>query len=152
MNEASRNRKSAFTLIELLAVIGIIVVLVGIVMAGAGYAGRAADRSRARAQIQIIQTALDRYNEAFTRYPSNITVNVGSRPGVYSNMVSMVPELLRIPVQTNTGPNPDIVEFMDPWGQPIAYRKFKDDTCELRSMGPDGQSNTVDDITSSRGD
>ena len=44
------------------------------------------------------------------------------------------------------------IEFLDPWRQPIWYLKHKDDSCILRSFGPDGISNTVDDIVSSRGE
>ncbi len=145
-----RNRsRQAFTLIELLAVIGIIVVLVGIVMAGAMYAGKAADKARCKTQMAMIQTALDRYAAAFTRYPTNIMVGA-----VFSHMASFVPDLTnRMSWQTNTMPSgPKYIAILDPWSQPIHYQKYKDDTCELRSLGPDGKSNTVDDIISSRGD
>lgn len=157
-----RNRQG-FTLIELLAVIGIIVVLMGIVMAGASYGQRAADRSRAKSQIAVISMALDRYNSAYTRYPTNFTVNTGARPGVFSNMVIFAADLLNMRLRTNTSRSPQHIEILDPWGNPIVYSReryrpwggaeqFTEDSFELRSFGPDGISNTVDDVVSTRGD
>ena len=34
---------------------------------------------------------------------------------------------------------------IDPWGQPIEYRRVSPDRAELRSLGPDGLSGTADD-------
>ncbi|MBU4460754.1 MAG: prepilin-type N-terminal cleavage/methylation domain-containing protein, partial [Verrucomicrobia bacterium] len=104
--------RQGFTLIELLAVIGIIVVLMGIVMAGASYGQRAADRSRARSQIEVISMALDRYNSSFTRYPTNFTVNVGAKPGVFSNLVIFAADLLNMRLQTNTTRSPQYIEIL----------------------------------------
>jgi type II secretory pathway pseudopilin PulG len=154
MKRRTHRFEQAFTLIELLAVIGIIIVLVGIVMAGAGFANRAADRTKARSQVEMIQTALDRYNVTFTRFPTNIALNPlrTKAISVYSNMVEFVPELKNIRIQTNNATDPVSIDFLDPWNQPIAYRMVKQDSCELRSFGPDGVSNTVDDIVTSRGE
>ncbi|MBM4156134.1 MAG: type II secretion system protein [Lentisphaerae bacterium] len=146
MKSRRQRLRKAFTLIELLAVIGIIIVLVGIVMAGAGYANRAADRAKARSQLEMIQTALDRYNTTYTRYPpSKITYKI------FTNMLSFVPDLTNhFGWQTNQVTKG--LEFLDPWNQPIWYQKYKDDSCILRSFGPDGVSNTVDDIVTMRGE
>jgi hypothetical protein len=35
----------------------------------------------------------------------------------------------------------------DPWGRPYQY-KLNGDKFEIRSLGPDGQENTDDDVTS----
>lgn len=153
MKERTTDSRKAFTLIEVLAVIGIIVVLVGLVMSGAGFAARAADKNRAKSQIEILLMALDRYNAAFTQYPTNWSVgSSATRTGAFSNMVFFVPDLLRLPLQTNHSLSPVQVEVLDPWGNPIHYRFIRRHMCELRSFGPDGLSNTVDDIISSRGD
>ncbi len=145
MKRRTHRFEQAFTLIELLAVIGIIVVLVGIVMAGAGYANRSADRTKARSQVEMILTALDRYNTTYTRYPAKITTRV------FTNLMMFVPDLTnRMSWRTNE--TTAVIEFMDPWNQAYYYQKFKDDSCELRSLGPDGVSNTVDDVITSRGE
>jgi len=146
MKSHRQRLRKAFTLIELLAVIGIIIVLVGIVMAGAGYANRAADRAKARSQLEMVQTALDHYNTTYMRYPpTKVTYKI------FTNMLSFVPDLTnRMDWQTNQVTKG--IEFMDPWNQPIVYQRIKDDSCVLRSFGPDGLSNTVDDIVSTRGE
>lgn len=130
----------AFTLIELLAVIGIVVVLVGMVLAGAGLAQRQADRNRARSDMQMIQTALERYIMDFFRYPSVLT-----NPAVWQRLTNYVSNLQR----------------NDPWGMPYRYNRLKgfehrsdgsnvererEDAYELRSAGPDGIFDTADDI------
>lgn len=157
--------RQGFTLIELLAVIGIIVVLMGIVMAGASYGQRAADRSRARSQIELISMALDRYNSSFTMYPTNFTVAVPNKGiGVFSNLVIFASDLLNMRLATNSpaGGGLRYVAILDPWENPIIYsrekynpwsstERFKEDHFELRSFGPDGISNTVDDVVSTRG-
>ncbi len=134
----------AFTLIELLAVIGIIVVLVGMVLAGAGLAQRQADRNRAKADMQKIETALNRYIMDFNKYPSVLT-----NSAVWQRLTNYVSDLTRT----------------DPWGQPYRYNRLKgfkhlpdgrneererEDAYELRSAGPDGIFDTADDIVTSR--
>jgi hypothetical protein len=93
----------------------------------------------------MIQTALDRYNTTYTRYPAKITYRV------FTNLLVFVPDLTNR-MTWGTNETTAVVEFKDPWNQVYHYQKFKDDSCELRSFGPDGVSNTVDDIVTSRGE
>ncbi len=135
--------RDGFTLIELMAVIGIIAALVGLVMAGAGLASRQADRNRARAELAKIQTALNRYVMDYTKYPSNITHH-----SVWQVLTNYVPG----------------ITMVDPWGNTNRYSRLKgfhhitgaererEDAYELRSAGPDGIFNTADDIVTSRQD
>jgi prepilin-type N-terminal cleavage/methylation domain-containing protein len=152
-----------FTLIELLAVIAIMAVLAGIVVAVASHVLGVADRKAAQARIAVISLALDRYNAAYSCYPSNFTLAVGSNPGVFSKLAIYAPDLLTLGLQTNTTRTPPCVEILDPWGNPFIYtrpryrpggatERLAEDSFELRSQGPDGLLNTKDDIVTARGD
>ncbi len=132
----------AFTLIELLAVMGVIVLLMGLVLAGAGLASRQADRNRVRAEMEKICTALERYNLEYTSYPTNLY-----SPNVVRALTNFVPDL----------------NLTDIWGRAYVYTRLRGydhstgnpilrrDAFELRSIGPDGLTNTADDITTSVG-
>lgn len=74
-------RRHAFTLIELLIVIGIIVVLAALLMPAIHSAYMAAERSRMRADLQVIANAIDAYRNDFGDYP---------RPGgtIYSSRLA----------------------------------------------------------------
>ncbi len=70
MKTSSRtNLGKAFTLIELLVVITIIVVLAGLVVAGAGHAQKEGARARAKAEIAALSTALESYKADNGIYP-----------------------------------------------------------------------------------
>lgn len=62
---------SAFTLVELLAVIGIIVLLAGIIIGSATYANRKALESRTRSQLHQITLALEMYKNTVGYYPTS---------------------------------------------------------------------------------
>ena len=54
-------RQRAFTIVELLIVIAIILVLAGLILATSGYVQTKAKRSRAEAEIAAISAALENY-------------------------------------------------------------------------------------------
>jgi prepilin-type N-terminal cleavage/methylation domain-containing protein len=62
---------SAFTLIELLAVMTIILILAGLILSIAGNANYKAATSRAQGEIQAISTALESYKTDNGAYPSS---------------------------------------------------------------------------------
>jgi prepilin-type N-terminal cleavage/methylation domain-containing protein len=62
-------RLRAFTLIELLTVMAVIVVLAGLTLMGAGYANKKAATSRAEAEIQALSAALESYKADQGTYP-----------------------------------------------------------------------------------
>ena len=53
----------AFTIVEVLIVIAIILVLAGLILATSGYVQTKGKRSRAEAEIAAISTALENYKE-----------------------------------------------------------------------------------------
>lgn len=74
----SRIGPAAFTIIELLVVIGVIAVLAGLLIPMVMRSLRAADRTRTAADIQAISLALDAYHQDFGDYPrTDSTVSPG---------------------------------------------------------------------------
>lgn len=68
MNKLAKKLR-AFTLIELLTVMAIIVALAGLTLMGAGWANKKAATSRAEAEIQSLSLALENYKTEQGTYP-----------------------------------------------------------------------------------
>lgn len=68
---AGNRRRAAFTLIELLAVMAIILVLAGLILNIAGSANYNSAKGRATAEIQAISTALESYKSDNGVYPQD---------------------------------------------------------------------------------
>jgi general secretion pathway protein G len=69
-------RAGAFTLIELLIVMGIIIVLAGLILATSNYVQKKGYRSRAEAEIAAISAALENYKADNGVYPSAAETNL----------------------------------------------------------------------------
>jgi prepilin-type N-terminal cleavage/methylation domain-containing protein len=69
MKTPSRRHPAAFTLIELMAVITIIVILAGIVIGGMGYVNEKQARSKAQVQIGLLSKALEEFKLDMGKYP-----------------------------------------------------------------------------------
>jgi prepilin-type N-terminal cleavage/methylation domain-containing protein len=67
--------RRAFTLIELIVVVGIIAVLAGLVLSTVGYARKKGARARAETEIAAISAALENYKADNAVYPSNNNTN-----------------------------------------------------------------------------
>ena len=68
-------RKSAFTIIELLIVISIIIILAGLILSTVGYVQKKGVRSRAEAEIAAISAALESYKADNGIYPADSDTN-----------------------------------------------------------------------------
>ena len=66
-------RYNAFTLIELIVVVGIIIVLAGLVLSTAGYARKKSARARAETEIAAISAACENYKADNGIYPRDTT-------------------------------------------------------------------------------
>ncbi len=64
-------RRRAFTVIELLIVMSIIIVLAGLILATSGYVQKKGARSRAEAEIAAMSAALESYKADNGIYPTN---------------------------------------------------------------------------------
>src|SRR5437868_9415001 len=68
-------QRGAFTIIELLIVMAIIIILAGLILATAGYVQKKGQRSRAEAEIAAISAALENYKADNGVYPSSAETN-----------------------------------------------------------------------------
>jgi prepilin-type N-terminal cleavage/methylation domain-containing protein len=69
MKNHSRRHPAAFTLIELMAVITIIVILAGIVVGGLGFVNEKQAREKAKVQIALLSKAIEEYKLDMGKYP-----------------------------------------------------------------------------------
>ena len=130
--------QSAFTLVELLAVITIIGILAGLTLGAAGAVRRHGATSTAKAEVAALQAACDRFYADNNSYPINSAVNPASSvaptgynaagQALFTNLVgsatlSAAPTTKRYlepkpaMVYTNGTPN----YFVDPWGYAYGY-------------------------------
>jgi type II secretory pathway pseudopilin PulG len=70
--------RSAFTLVELLVVMGIIIVLIGLIFPSLGAVWKGSVRSRMHADLMAIGTALDAYKQDWGSYPGVFAADRGS--------------------------------------------------------------------------
>lgn len=166
MKTSSRRHPSAFTLIELLAVITIIAILAGLVVGGMGYVNEKQAREKARVQIALISKALEEYKLDNGTYPQteNTTANTnilfkklywdGASDGTGAKKIYLSqfdPENNKQGWTSGTG---ETVTIIDPWGKPYRYRTAlntagtpnvdsQNPDFDLWSVGKDGYSDTT---------
>jgi type II secretory pathway pseudopilin PulG len=70
-----KRRYNAFTILELLVVITIIIVLAGLILSTVGYVQKKGARSRAEAEIAAISAALESYKADNGIYPTSANTN-----------------------------------------------------------------------------
>lgn len=99
------NRRSAFTLIEVILVVVILGVIAGVAMKGMNIGGKKemADKMDAQATITGLSAAVDAYEVMNGTYPPNLDALLdSSKPGYPFLRKNKVPE--------------------DPWGKPFVYQ------------------------------
>jgi prepilin-type N-terminal cleavage/methylation domain-containing protein len=146
-----RHGKAAFTLIELMAVITIIVILAGLVVGGLGFVTERQAKEKAKVQIALLSKALEEYKLDMGTYPPTADTTTGtgkSAVSLYqalfyegyqyslnpSQPASTPPKATRIylpeldPTTSKQGwvtpvtTVPPSTNVMDPWGKEYAYR------------------------------
>ena len=127
----SRTKRSGFTLLELLLVLVILVVI-------AGFGIQAFTGVKDRAKIQQAKVELGMLSQSLKRYEM---------------LMNGLPTALEaLSIKPSDG-DTDWVKMLDkpiskdPWGNPYEYKPNGSDF-EHKSMGPDRQSGTADDIAS----
>lgn len=152
-------KKHAFTLIEMLVVVTIIVVLMGLLLPGVSAARQFAKRQRARAEIKQIELAWKSYFNDYRDLPSGIAEMGGTAIDILNgNSPGDNPRGTRY-MEFDTG----ATSMNDPWGRvykveldtdynnqvsPSSYGVTLDRNIAVWSVGFDGTVNTDDDIKS----
>lgn len=129
MNKRSR---LGFTLMEVLLVLVILVVLAGFAIQNMAGTLESSKKQQAKITIGMLSTSLKQYQLQVGNLPTSLEALHVQPSDVDASMW----------VQKLDKPVP-----MDPWGRPYEY-KLNGSTFEIRSIGPDGQSGSADDITS----
>ena len=131
------SRRNAFTLIELLLVLVILAVLAAVVVPKFSGRSEQARNTAAKADISMLDGALDLFEQDCGRYPSS-DEGLGaliSAPGGVQNWHGPYIKRNALPV--------------DPWGNQYQYRfpgQHNVNGVDLWSLGPDGREGN-DDIT-----
>jgi len=136
MKISRRSRRSfrrAFTLLEVMLVLIILVVIAGFAIRNFTGVLDQANKRAATAQLAQLASSVKQYQLMMQQLPSSLDALM-TQPADLANPADWTKMLDKIPV--------------DPWNRPYEY-KVNGSTFELRSLGADGQSGTSDDITSS---
>ncbi len=124
-------RRAAFTLLELLLVLAILVVITGIVMVNLGGAQTEAYIGSATAQMRGLKGNIDHFKLRIGTVPESLD-ELRDGPSDASKKAKWTDPIAKeIPV--------------DPWTNPYQYTK-NGNGFEIRCAGPDGQMSTDDDI------
>lgn len=134
-------KSSGFTLVELLTVIAIIMILAGIVVGVQRGVYSSQANAKARAEIQTIATALERYKAAHGTYPRVSATSATTAQDLYDRLTGAVydkynngswqtesvAEANRRPLidastmTVNNRAATTGLHFVDPWGTPYVY-------------------------------
>ena len=98
-------QRRGFTLIELLLVMAIILILTGMIVGVGIYANQAVTRSRARAEIQELHNALQKFRTETGEYPATLDL-------VRTNLPSAIQ--IRLNRRSTSA-------LLDPWKTPFVY-------------------------------
>jgi general secretion pathway protein G len=132
LNTVKKTRRG-FTLIEVLLVLAILVVVAGAVVINTlGVSDKA--------KVQFAKSEVSRLSNFVKTYH----LTVGSLPPTLDALFT-APSDLADPSKWTAILDKPVAP--DPWNHPYEY-KIEGSKFEIRSLGPDGQSNTEDDITS----
>jgi general secretion pathway protein G len=166
--------RRGFTLVEMLAVISIIVVLAGIVMASTVYVKQKRALSEAKVQVSLLSNSIEEYKTDVGYYPPGGSGGKGDSKILYralywdsndngagadTDTVQKI-YLSELDPKNNkmgwTEGNKAEVIIIDPWGNEYRYRSGKLDDgsanpkavnpdFDLWSAGPDGKTSDSDD-------
>ena len=121
------DRCAAFTLVELMAVVVIICVLVAAVIGTAKYANLRMGIARAKAQMAMLQTAIEMYKTDVGSYPVSTIVRYSGTGFAEITNSACLYRALTLPKRYYAAGRLDIgtagalTYFKDPWGSPWNY-------------------------------
>jgi len=137
-NRPNRQSRSAFTLIEMVLVLGIISVLAGLGIYSLVNVVQDAEVGRAEADLHTLETNLIRYKTKARFLPSQ-----------EQGLQALVERPTKAPLPRSWSQLLRLEAITDPWGNPYQYNKPAQrggSAYDLYSFGPDGIENTEDDI------
>lgn len=112
-------KRAAFTIIELLAIIGIIIVLMGIFVPTIGKAMNKANIASAKSMVAKLEIAVRNYYDAFGIYPPEMTYQyLGQK--LYSSRQGVVNPVLVFEDNLTSGSG-DSKYYIDPWGESYQF-------------------------------
>jgi type II secretory pathway pseudopilin PulG len=151
---------NAFTLIELVLVVGIIIVLSGLVLSTVGYARKKGARARAETEIAAMSAAIENYKADNSVYPSNPATNrldartmgnpTGTTDPTYNSSsvdlyvklksyMSFKPNMLLPPGGSGT-----VIAIADPFGYSYGYSTAANPQANPTPSGTPGYNPTFD--------
>ena len=140
-----RARRSAFTLLEILIVVGILALLAAFVVPNLM-------GSSERARVGIAQSQVGR-NSLIANALKEYKLYAGAYPESDDGLEALYKRPSHIDDDSDKWQGPymegDPNDLRDPWGNEFVYEspgKFNEDSYDLSSMGPDGKEDTDDDI------
>lgn len=145
--------RRAFTLVELLVVIGIMITLMSLIMGGVMLAKRSAQRAKAVSLLGAVAAAIDQYRSLNNTYPERLvyktsitgmptppaTFSINDGDEVYATVFASATSVDAIGADAWRAVNlmlvyqlGDLIReqaptgvLLDPWGQPLRYRPAK---------------------------
>ncbi len=131
-----RSSRAAFTLMEVLLVLVILVVLGSLAVGMFTGAQKKANLNAAQTQVDAISHECDRYNLDMNGFPPDLSA------------LRTVPQVAN--ANSWAGPYIDRDIPLDPWGNPYQYQfpgsRHGNEKPDIWSWGPDLQNGTDDDI------
>ena len=129
----NREKKNAFTLVELLLVVTIIGILAGAVLVNFSGQTKKAKINRAKMDIENIKLALQMFE-----------MNIGSYPTTDQGLDALVND----PGIDGWERHMESGQLRDPWGNDYQYRNpgNRGLNYDLYTIGPDGQEGTEHDV------
>lgn len=131
-NSRRASKRRGFTLLEVMLVLVIIAAIAGIAVYNIGGIRDRASKMNASTQIKGFKQALETYKLLIGSYPSSLDA-------LHEAPSDLADPSKYTPIFKDAIP-------ADPWNRPYEY-KLNGAEYELRSLGPDGQSGTDDDVT-----
>jgi len=119
---SDRRASMAFTLIEMMIVVGMLAILMGVSFSGIGQARNQARVAKANAEVRELINAWLSYEAAYDDWPVNVVGDnlVANKANLQELLGENQDNTVYLNVQLTAG------EFRDPWGTPYQFRLLQE--------------------------